>query len=553
MRRLLLALGVSTLAALSAAACSDSNGGSPGGQQDTPDGSTSAEGGGADSPTGPASDSFTVAALADTTVAAGRSTKVPLSIARGAEATAPVTVTVTGLPAGVTAGALVIDGTSGDLALTADASAALGTATATVTAVLASNSPVTLTAPLKLTVRAAPGTVDTSWGTQGSISGVFGDAFVSTFVDLLLAPDDSIYAVGTCHTSGPDAACAAHVKADGTLDTAYGTNGVGGFTGGAEAAGAALQADSKVFFVGGSGPVFNTLSAYIGRLTAAGKPDESGTFTADFYAPGTNASNPTTFSGFDTGNYLVLQRKKDGDIFVGWDNDDTGTIKPATMDLKPDGTLRTTYGTSGAARNGTGKILAMAMRDDTVNDGKLAVVWVDGTSIRYQEQNAGTGALDGTARSYTAAGVSRYGTLAGRAQLADGSIVVPVNQADGLGFYLAKFSPAGVPTTFGTAGLAGPFAVHGHATSIALQTDGKFVIAINASAGAPAGQQNEVLMRFDATGKLDPDFGNQGYVTSKTGTKSSSQKVVVQKSGRIIASVAEASPTLDSILVAYVP
>lgn len=105
----------------------------------------------------------------EATLRRGTSTTVEVTLARGAGVTGAATITVSGLPTGVTVQPLTIaeGASSGTLNLTASASATIGEDSATITATVAD---IEGTAQLTVRVRPQPGTLDPEFGSGGVVS-----------------------------------------------------------------------------------------------------------------------------------------------------------------------------------------------------------------------------------------------------------------------------------------------------------------------------------------------------------------------------------------------
>src|SRR5258706_7341006 len=164
-------------------------------------------------------DQFTVSGEA-LFIRRGESQAMVITLAR-AKGVDDVAITVDGLPAGVTADALVIPGMSstGMLALHAAATATEGVAMlvvhGTVQHIVADGN-------VRLLVGGAPGSVDESFAMNGR--------FVTTLTGMglvgrgIVASGDSIIATGA-NTTSPQTVTV-KLRADGTPDPAFGTNGL---------------------------------------------------------------------------------------------------------------------------------------------------------------------------------------------------------------------------------------------------------------------------------------------------------------------------------------
>jgi len=132
----------------------------------------------------------------------------------------------------------------------------------------------------------------------------------------------------------------------------------------------------------------------------------------------------------------------------------------------------------------------------------------------------------------------------------DGKIVTAglhENRCYGYDFGVARFDTDGkLDSTFGSDGKATvvhPFCwgryCSSHASSLALQADGKIVLAGGGpyapnDPGTPYGFH---LARFNGNGSLDPDFGTNGTLTTDIGTggHAHASAVVIQSDGKIVA------------------
>jgi hypothetical protein len=112
---------------------------------------------------------------------------------------------------------------------------------------------------------------------------------------------------------------------------------------------------------------------------------------------------------------------------------------------------------------------------------------------------------------------------------------------------VARFLANGMlDTAFGEAGtLSLPVASDG--AFVALQGDGKIVIATNVDVGEATGRMRIVVYRYLASGAIDPGFGAGGRVDLPIANATSARafSVVVQKSGRILV-LGSATGTGDS-------
>lgn len=130
----------------------------------------------------------------------------------------------------------------------------------------------------------------------------------------------------------------------------------------------------------------------------------------------------------------------------------------------------------------------------------------------------------------------------------DGRIVVvgfSVRFGTGSDFMVARYNVDGsLDATFGGDGVVftpiGPGASRDEAFAVALQPDGRIVVAGDAEEGSTT---QAALARFNADGTLDSSFGGDGTVVVPMGTRSVARGVAIQGSGGIV--VAGGATTLS--------
>ncbi|MBL8312054.1 MAG: hypothetical protein JNL19_16655 [Burkholderiales bacterium] len=101
-------------------------------------------------------------------------------------------------------------------------------------------------------------------------------------------------------------------------------------------------------------------------------------------------------------------------------------------------------------------------------------------------------------------------------------------------FCLARFTAGGVlDTSFGSAGIViTPMGANGEqATSLAVQTDGKIVVAGGCSNGSSFAY---CVARYNANGALDASFNGTGKVITAMGSGGSASALAVQPDGKIV-------------------
>jgi len=161
--------------------------------------------------------------------------------------------------------------------------------------------------------------------------------------------------------------------------------------------------------------------------------------------------------------------------------------------------------------------------------------------------DAAPGSLDpsfGTGGIVTTVIGSRGSAAWGLALQADGKIIAAgvTQEAGGPSeFALTRYNPDGsLDSSFGARGtVTTPVGAGAEASAVALQPDGKIVVAGDASGDA----EEFALARYNPDGSLDPSFGAGGIVTTAVGADNSyATAVAIQPDGKIIAAGATYVP-----------
>ena len=214
-----------------------------------------------------------------------------------------------------------------------------------------------------------------------------------------------------------------------------------------------------------------------------------------------------------------------------------------------DGSLDTTFGGDGIVVTpiSTGKDEARAVAIQA--DGKIVVAGAaangtSGTDFVVARYNATDGSLDGTFNTvgYVATdfGGNNHDEAFAMAIQSDGKIVV-VGQTGAItapDFALARYTVSGIlDTTFDTDGRqVTPFGEADAAYAVAIQTDGRIVVAGVSDGVAGLGINNDfVLARYDVNGALDTTFDADGKVTTAVGASDEGAYAIgIQAGGKIV-------------------
>jgi uncharacterized delta-60 repeat protein len=305
----------------------------------------------------------------------------------------------------------------------------------------------------------------------------------------------------------------------------------------------ALQSDGKIVASGGSG-AFGSEDFTLVRYRTDGKLDES------FGTGGTVTTSVAT----NDDEALKVALQPDGKIVAVGAGGDGSQGYGIVARYDPGGSLDKTFGSSGSveARRGKNSFLrAVAVQAD----GKIVVV---GTAFDPEQgefrfvvgrYDAG-GTLD---RSFGSAGWASAGVDSSAATdvalQPDGKIVVAGSRVRAVegdyewgGFVLARYSSNGtLDPTFGSGGrVVTQVGAGGEADAIVLQPDGK--IFVGGTTLAKSGESVDstgklALVRYEADGSLDPTFGRGGKATSGFGDLSYAEDVSLLAGGRIAVAV----------------
>lgn len=329
--------------------------------------------------------------------------------------------------------------------------------------------------------------------------------------------------------------------APGYLDPTFGQQGK--ILGPSGAANAvAIQPDGRILVAGSANGDF-----LVERLRPDGAPDP--TF-------GQAGIVQTDFGGSEAANALVLQ--SDGKIVAGGASTDSGGDFLLARYLT-DGKLDSGFGTAGKARAdyGNDDTLAALALDPT---GRIVAAGQTGPPMSPYDSFAiarfrPDGKLDTSfsADGMRTDGISSTNIAAAVAVQPDGKIVVAgwaisLGSGKAGGYVLARYTLDGSPdTSFAGNGLIWSIGGYSGLTSLLVQPDGKLV-----AAGTMVGYS--LVVRYLPTGQPDSSFGTDGVARLDAAVVASFVAVARQRDGKLIAlgrtAVSEQS---DFALVRYRP
>jgi len=445
------------------------------------------------------------ASPASTFVVAGSTTTV--TITRTGSSGTAVALAVAGLPTGVTAAPATIDASqmSTTVTLTAAANASpVAAATITVTGTTPTK---TANATFKLAVHGAPGTLDTSWGTAGVTKGLgeigtqaTGIGFQKSGLPVVGGYVGVQYAVARYTTTG-------------VLDSTFGTkgktylavpNGANNFVSMANA----LVIDANdLIYQAGSISGGNAPSQQV-RYTAGGVADGTwGTAgiadivgAMDLHATVLDSMGKVLIGGHDKlQSGCTYRTTTTGGPDSSWGIDDGSGDYCADTDVNT-----TVYAPQGLALQSGGRVIAVGSPKPAGQASTGAFI-AGISSTGSVDTNFGTmGRTLTTSSQWTSVAVQQ-----------DDSIVAAGYQMGGIDkFCAARFTKAGAPdTTFNDTGVAtitvGDSATSSQANGVAIQSDGKVVLAGNATS---SGRSVMAIVRLDSKGALDKTFGPNGGI-----------------------------------------
>lgn len=335
---------------------------------------------------------------------------------------------------------------------------------------------------------ASPGALDSSFGSGGIVTTTIASGG-SIAHALAVQSNGRIVAGGETLVGSEDEFALARYNTDGSLDNTFGSGGkvTTAIGSGSQIASLAIQSNGEIVAAGTSQDESSVNSFALARYTASGSLDTSF---------GTGGEVVTPISGGGTGSSMALQ--SDGKIVVAGASG-SPCAEFVIVRYDANGALDTSFGTGGEI-------------DDPI---------------------AGCAAASGVVVQ------------------TDGKIVVAGGCCGGSpAIVLARYNADGSPdTSFGTDGVARSNAYSETPYGLAIQPDGKLVVA---------GTMNNdfALLRFNGDGSLDTSFAGDGWVMDTIGSASSAQAVSVAPNGDIDAAgygFGNGGSTSDFVAAQYAP
>lgn len=387
-------------------------------------------------------------------------------------------------------------------------------------------------------VFAGPGDLDVSFGGAGKVTADFGSNDSGSSV--VVQSDGKIVVAGTSGAFPVFGTALVRYHSDGTLDTSF--NGTGLVTT-APAFGKTSGGSSMA--VQGDGKIVVARSAVIERYLANGTLDMSfngtGSVSVGFGRDVVFSSRTTAVQS--DGKIVVVGQLFDARV------SEFGTSDTALVRYNADGTLDESFNRTGkvttyfggnldsagnsVALQSDGKIVVTGLiSDPALNDSSFAL-------LRYHADGSLDTTFNGTGKVIT-----DLGSAGAAVAIQDDDKIIVVTKAGGLARYLSDGS---LDTSFNGTGIVG-FASFATGNGVAVQGDGKIVVTGDSSSGGTG--FDFALLRYQVDGTLDTSFGGTGMVTTDFTGDDRANGVALQPDGKIV--VAGSSGAGDFAVARYV-
>jgi uncharacterized delta-60 repeat protein len=395
------------------------------------------------------------------------------------------------------------------------------------------------------------GSLDKTFGTAGKITTGIGTVSDSAYA-LAIQGDGKLVAAGN---SSADIALVRY-NTDGTFDTTFNSTGIVTTAIGTnfdEANALAIQGDGKLVAAGTSITGTHDVFALV-RYNMDGSLDT--TFN--------NTGIVTTAIGTIGDFAYALAIQGDGKLVAAGYSQYTFTQEVfALVRYNTDGSLDTTFNATGIVTTAIGTSTDHAYALAIQGDGKLVAAGTSSADIALVRYNT-DGTLDTTFNStgIVTTAIGTFGDIAfALAIQTDGKLVVAGSTSNGSQpkFALVRYNTDGsLDTSFNTTGIvttaiATAIGTFGDvAFALAIQTDGKLVVAGSTSDGS---QPKFALVRYNTDGSLDTTFNTTGIVTTAIGLGDYAYALAIQGDGKLVvagASFSSANP-LEFALARYWP
>ncbi len=418
--------------------------------------------------------------------------------------------------------------------------------------------------------------LDKSFGTNGTVRDYFptGDSLSDQASSVAIQSDGKIVVGGTSLDETAAAFALARFDTSGNLDPTFGSGGfVRSTDDGWLGHSMVIQPDGKIVVAGnavfGNASGFLTVAFGLKRFNANGTPDV--TFGTDGASYLFIMSLPP-IEGLSSNNANSVALQSDGKLVVAGSYVDTingGRVAFTIARFDSNGSVDNSFGSNGHVRNfivGGDSILDVANSVAIQSNGKIVAV---GTSYNPFPSSGGvvsialarydtngtpdtTFGVNGTVRVAIPGGQDFDDEAYSMAIQPDGKILVGgfsdknpgIGSSAGIEFAVARFDSSGtLDNSFGSGGAATTYIAGGDSSSdkaygLALQSDGKIVLAGSTYFTAGNGEYAFGVARFNSDGTLDNSFGTNGSALTVfpggDSTDDEARAVAVQSNGKVV-------------------
>ncbi len=394
------------------------------------------------------------------------------------------------------------------------------------------------------------GILDSTFGANGKVISSVGqgsDIITSTSIQ----SDGKIIAAGSSENGSYEDFALARYDQNGDLDDTFGDSGIvttSITTSTSTIKSLALQGDNKIVAAG-----YTELAGSSDNNFSLARYDEKGNLDKTF---GTNGIVSTTVDS-DGGQALSVVIQNDGKILAGGYSNDGSYFNYTLVRYNSDGSLDNTFGTNGGiiissiggasdsylnslALQQDGKIVAAGYSTFSGKNGFTVVRYLSNGTKDY---TFGTSGYTSILLNYDLVGEQNDDRAQSVLIQDDGKILVGGYTFIGGGYAYAvvRFDSSGsIDSTFGNDGIVNTqignpneYYEIDHAYSMALQSDGKIILAGSSYNGS---NYDFALVRYKTNGDLDDTFGSNGIVIIPIGVGNDQcYSVKIQSDGKIIA------------------
>ena len=347
--------------------------------------------------------------------------------------------------------------------------------------------------------------------------------------------DGKIVVGGGASIGGRGTFAVARYNADGTLDRTFGTTGTvtTAIGVGSEARALALQPDGKIVLAGSSNPEPSTR-----RLIALARYNADGTLDSRFGAAGivTTAIGPTydeahaivlqpdgkiVVAGYGDGQFALARYGADGNLDPLFGNG--GKVVTTSLSLPFDG-----FAANGLALQSDGRLVAAGVAGTATGVAGIAMLRVSPNGVIDSDFGAG-GVFTELGSGSAAQAVAVQAD--GRIVVAGTTFTFAKDRSD-LQPTLARYVPAGtLDPSFGNGGtVRTTLAAFQMANAMVLDGDGGIVLAGGTFTGD---HLSFALGRYLHDGGLDLSFGG-GAITTDLGVEAEANAIALQSDGKIV-------------------